>query len=199
MSRYIESIRIEKGIAWNMAFHQARFEHTRSRCLGLDEHPQLKDSIELAATHHQGLAKCRILYGERIEQIEIVPYERRPVKSIKLVKTDSIDYPYKAEDRALLSELFAKRGDCDDILIIRNGWVTDSYVANAVFWNGRDWHTPLHPLLQGTMRASLLARGLIKAVPIHAEQLAKYKKIKLINAFHTLEEASELNMAALVY
>ena len=199
MSRYIESIRVEQGIARNLGFHQARFQQTRSRCLGLSEHPQLQDWIEPPPEFRQGLAKCRLIYGERIEQIDFSPYVRKPVTALKLIRADAITYGYKAEDRSLLEKLYAKRGDCDDILIIKQGWITDSYTANAVFWNGHHWHTPLHPLLPGTMRASLLARGLIRAVPLRIEHLQKYKKIRLINAFHSLEEAPELDVTALTY
>lgn len=197
MSLYIETIMIGEGIPRNMAFHQARFERTRSRCLGLAEHPQLKDCVELPPDFMHELAKCRIVYGARIEQIDFMPYERRTVTSLKLVRDDSIQYPDKAEERSRLKELFEQRGDCDDILIVRKGWITDSYVANIVLWNGRHWDTPLHPLLQGTMRASLLARGDIRAVPIRIEHLKHYRKIRLINALHSLEEAPELDMGAL--
>jgi len=75
---------------------------------------------------------------------------------------------------------------------------TDSYVANVVFWNGHEWHTPLHPLLPGTMRASLLAQGAVRTAIITTDTLARYKKFKLINAFHSLDEAPELQTDALI-
>lgn len=199
MSRYIETIRIEEGTVRNLAYHQARFEQTRSACLGLHVHPLLNDVIRVPGGMMEGVVKCRILYGNRIEKIEMDPYVRRPAHSIRVINADHVEYPHKSEDRSALEKLYALRGECDDILIIRKGRVTDTFMANVVLWNGHRWHTPLYPLLPGTMRASLLARGVVSEADISLEQMDQYRKIRLINAFYDLEEAPEIDIAALKY
>ena len=37
----------------------------------------------------------------------------------------------------------------DEILITRNGLLTDTSIANIALFNGKEWHTPKHPLLKG--------------------------------------------------
>ena len=199
MSQYFETIRIEEGKIFNISYHQSRFEKTRAECLGLKSHESLEQLIRVPERFSKGLVRCRISYGQQIEEIAYTPYERKIINSLKVVFSDSITYPYKYSDRSQLSALYDLKGSCDDILIVRQGEFTDSYVANAVFWSGQEWHTPLHPLLPGTMRASLLDQGAIKAEIITTEVLPAYRKIKLINAFHTLDEAPELDLEALKY
>ena len=199
MSRYIETIRIEDGTVRNLEFHQARFERTRSACLGLHAHPLLSDAIRIPGSMMDGLIKCRVLYGTRIEETAFGPYVRRPAATLKVIKPDQVDSPYKSADRSGLERLFALRGKCDDILIIRKGLVTDSFAANVALWDGHRWHTPVHPLLPGTMRASLLARGIISEAHIGLDQLGRYRGIRLINAFYDLEEAPEIGITSLEY
>ena len=52
------------------------------------------------------------------------------------------------------------RGACDEILIIKDGHITDTSISNIVFrlpdgW----WLTPFTPLLKGIMRTYLLESG----------------------------------------
>jgi 4-amino-4-deoxychorismate lyase len=199
MYLFFETIRIDGGEACNLPFHQARFERTREECLGMRNHPLLKKFIQVPPFHETGLVRCRVTYGREITGIEYLPYERRAVGSLKIVSSDSVSYPYKYSDRSKLEALYALRGPCEDILIVRNGLITDSFIANVVLWNGYEWHTPVSPLLQGTMRASLLALGKVRTEQITLKQLPTYEKIRLINAFNNLEEAPELGTDALVY
>ncbi len=199
MSRFFETLRIEEGKICNLSHHQARFENTRSSLLGTDQHPSLAKLIRVPAEFRKGLIRCRILYDRHVDRIEFEPYFRRPVRSIRLVHADSVTYPFKYTDRSQLQELFDQREGCDDILIVRKGEISDSYVANVVFWNGAEWHTPLRPLLPGTMRASLLEKGNIRTRVITTAHLSGYTKLKLINAFNALDEAPELGTDALIY
>ena len=61
-----------------------------------------------------------------------------------------------------LNSLFQIRQDKDDILIVKNGLLTDTSIANIALYDGNDWYTPLHPLLKGTKRAELLDKGVLK-------------------------------------
>ena len=58
--------------------------------------------------------------------------------------------------------MFLIRQDKDDILIVKNGLLTDTSIANIALYDGNDWYTPLHPLLKGTKRAELLDKGVLK-------------------------------------
>jgi len=194
MSPYIETIRLQDGMLRNLSYHQDRFERTRSAELGLRSHPELKQFIQIPEGLERGLYKCRILYGKEIELMEYEPHFRHSVASLKLVYSDQINYSYKYSDRSELEELYTGRGACDDILIVKEGCLSDSYYANTIFWDGRDWFTPDTPLLAGTMRASLLDRGLIREARIRTGDLGKFLKIRLVNAMNDLDEGPEVAM-----
>ncbi|MBE9518945.1 MAG: aminotransferase class IV, partial [Bacteroidetes bacterium] len=134
---------------------------------------------------------------KEIELIEFEPYQAQKVRSLKMVYSDSIDYRFKYADRSELEILFQQRGDCDDILVVKKACVSDSFYANVVFWDGLAWVTPDTPLLPGTMRASLLADGLIQESRITPEDLHRYQKLKLINAMNDLRNAPEIPLESI--
>jgi 4-amino-4-deoxychorismate lyase len=197
MSRFIETIKLFQGSLKNLEFHQERFEHTRSRALGLKKHPLLEELIQVPGGLEQGLFKCRVTYEKEIVLVEYEPYKPKRVQSLKLVYSDSIDYGFKYADRNDLQALYNERGDCDDILVVKNGCIGDSFYANVVFWDGISWISPDTPLLPGTMRASLLEKGLILESRIRPADLNSYQKLKLINAMNDLEHAPEIGIESI--
>ena len=111
-----------------------------------------------------------------------MPYQMRMVASLRLVTSDKIDYSYKRTNREELNELFGRRGDADDILIVKDGYLTDTSIANIALYDGNSWYTPAHPLLRGTKRAELLDNQLIVEKDISWLQLDDYTHIMLFNA-----------------
>jgi len=194
MSPYIETIRLQNGELKNLPYHQLRFERTRSQELGLASHPELAKEIPIPEGLDQGLLKCRIIYGETIERIEYEMYIRNEPASLKLVFSNDISYGYKYLNRSELEALYKLRGSCDDILIVKEGCLSDSYYANIAFWDGRDWFTPDTPLLPGTMRAALLDQGLLQVARIVPGDMKNFQKIRLINAMNDLNEGGEIPM-----
>ena len=87
-----------------------------------------------------------------------------------------------------MEELFAQRGNCDDVLIVKKEKITDSSYANVVFFDGKDWCTPKDPLLKGTCRARLLDQGRIKEAALGVEDLKKFQGLKLINALRDMNQ-----------
>lgn len=199
MSQYIESIKIVNGKALRLSLHQARFIRTREEVLGLRSHPELSSEISVPDSAKQGIYKCRLLYGRDITQVEFLPYHKPEIHSLKIVKSDSICYEYKSANRAELATLYKQRNACDDILIVKKGWITDSYFANVILWDGSKWETPKEPLLKGCMRFSLLASGTIIERAIRLEELSRYKSIRLINAMNDISDRLELPVKAIHY
>lgn len=144
----------------------------------------LAHQISIPDDAQQGIYKCRVVYGRDIEQVEFVPYQQRAIRTLRRVPCDTIDYSHKYADRSLLNQLFAQRGNCDDVLIIKNGLVTDTSYANIVLYDGQRWVTPAHPLLRGTRRQYLMDIGLIQEAVIEENDLSHYQKFQIINAFH---------------
>jgi len=194
MSRFFESIQVNKGKLVNLEFHQERFERTRRAALGLIQHPRLEQLIELPQGLDKGLFKCRVTYRKEVELIEYEPRIPHKIRSLKLVRSDSIDYAYKYQDRSKLNELFELREGKDDILIVKDNCITDSYFANVLFWDGKEWLTPDTPLLPGIMRAFLMHMGLIRECRITRADLNRFQKVKLINAMNDLQTAPEIHV-----
>ncbi len=199
MSPYFETIKLLDGVINNISYHQERFERTRNQELGIKKHPSLTEIIQIPDGLDRGLYKCRVLYGEKIERIEYEPYTVREVRSLKVVKSDTISYGFKLTDRSELEALFHQRESCDDILIVKKGFVTDSYYANLALWDGEGWVTPDTPLLPGTMRASLLFKKELEVRQITLENLGNYQKIRLVNAMNDLKEGPEIEMKNVSY
>lgn len=161
MCQFIETIRIEKGNACNLFYHNQRLNrvrwHFHPGCMPL----LLEDYLQLSTDMDD--VKCRVVYTEKgIIDVSYSPYKMRPVHSLRMVRSDTIDYSFKSVDRKELNSLFQKRQDKDDILIVKNGLLTDTSIANIALYDGSDWYTPLHPLLKGTKREELLDKGILK-------------------------------------
>ena len=92
----------------------------------------------------------------------------------------------KYADRCLINTLFAQRGSCDEIIIIKNGKVTDCSIGNLIFRQGEKWYTPDTPLLLGTQREKLLQEGKIQERTIFQEDIVNFDEIKIINAMNSL-------------
>ena len=186
MEQYLETIRIEEGRACHLPYHNQRMNETRA-------HVGLSDGLDLEAvigdvSIYQQRTRCRIVYDTEIRSVEFFPYQIRSVKTLRLVEDNQVDYGCKYADRSALNRCFAQRGACDDVLIVQNGDVTDTTIANVAFWNGETWFTPSTPLLKGTMRASLLDSHQIQEAKIRVEDLSHFSRLRLFNAMISFGE-----------
>jgi 4-amino-4-deoxychorismate lyase len=188
MSLLFETIRILDGEIRHIAWHEQRMNRAREECFPGCPVIQLQGRIRIPGEFVAGNVSCNVFYGREIEKISFRFYEKRPVRSLKLVGYDTVDYHVKYSDRSLLETLFAKRGDCDDIIIVKNGMITDTSMSNLIFFDGKNWFTPAQPLLKGTCRDRLLAEGTIREREIRPEDLGDFLAAKLINAMREPEE-----------
>jgi 4-amino-4-deoxychorismate lyase len=99
-----------------------------------------------------------------------------------LVNADHIDYNFKFANREQLTTLFGVKGRADDIIMVKNELITDSYYANLAFLKDDTWYTPAKPLLKGTFRELLLTNEKIVEAEISLRDLSLFQKIKLFNA-----------------
>ncbi len=169
----------------HLEYHQRRMNATRSELFPRLPQLALHEWVP-EALPPTGLHKLRIVYGRAVEKVEIVPYHRRAVKSLVCIAADEADYRFKWEDRSLFSRLMTDLGSDQDIIVVRNGYVTDSSYANLALQQGDRWVTPDTPLLAGTARQRLLDAGLITAVPVRAADLRRYSRVSLINAMNDI-------------
>src|SRR5690606_35168202 len=196
MSRLIESICIQNGEIRNLEFHQERVNRSRWKLFGLNEDLNLKKYIE----PHLGSdnkAKCRILYDEKIHSVERNPYQIRKIHSVKLIENNEMDYRFKLEDRTAF-ELMKDSVAEDEIIIVKNGKITDTSYSNLVFFDGENWVTPKTFLLNGTMRQYLLNSNQIIEKEVFTNDLKNFQTFKLINAMMNLEESPALDISVIV-
>ena len=180
MCLFVETVMIEDGEAPLATRHNERLNKTRAEVFASKDRIDILEHITVSSCRRR--PKCRIVDGAEIETVTYSPYTIRPIESLKIATDDRIEYHLKSVDRSPIDELFAMRGHCDDILIIRDGLVTDTSIANVAFFDGGRWHTPQNPLLAGVRRSELIAGGYLDERNIKADEIKKYRKIALFNA-----------------
>ena len=142
----------------------------------------MKDILSIPEKFSNGLFKLRFLYSDNDYQIEFSRYEPRMIDSLKIVESNDINYPLKLTDRAQITLLLQQKDEQHDILIVKDRLITDTSIANILFYDGTSWVTPSTPLLKGTCREKLLEAGKIKEAIIRLDDLHKFESFCLINA-----------------
>lgn len=190
---FSEAIKVRDGVFFNLDLHRARMNRTAMHHFGRGVTLDLVHDM-VPAELRTGLVKCRVVYGKQVERVEFTPYAFRAIRSVALVHDDAIEYTFKSTDRSRLDSLRREAGT-DDIIIIKNGLVTDSSFANIVleFPDGT-LHTPSTPLLAGTKRERLLRDGIIAEREIREADLRAAAKIYMINAMIDLKDNQTLNI-----
>lgn len=179
MRLLLESVRVEHGQFEHLELHLERMNLARRDLFGLPPWNRL----ELPTPPSEGLFKCRIVYGPDIRSVEFRPYAPPSVRSLRLVRADSLDYAYKWLDRSELDRLRETAADCDDILIVKDGLLTDASFANIVVEKADGTLlTPRRPLLQGVRRRLLLASGRVREADLAPSDLSPSDRIHLVNA-----------------
>jgi len=190
---FSEVICIYNGEPMHMPYHLQRMAKT-IRDFYQKPMPELQLNIPDEA--RKGKFKCRIEYTDTIRSITFSPYLQKQRKSVALVFDDNICYKYKSVDRRALTRL-VQQAQTDDVIIIRNGMITDASYCNLVFedFAGRLF-TPSDALLPGTCRQRLIDNGTVTERPIRADELHFYKTVYFINAMMDLTEAQQIPIAA---
>ena len=181
MSLLFETIRICNGEPFNLVLHEQRLNLSRRKLFGSTGGISLARHIRIPDDCRSGAYRCRVIYEESIISTEFMPYLPASVRTIKIVTADDIDYSLKYLDRTCLTGLI-DRNAADDVLIVKNGRVTDTSYSIIVFTDGRQWLTPDTPLLRGTMREKLLLEGTIKkkkkkAVSLYRQKLKRHAAV----------------------
>ena len=186
MCQFVETICIKDGKARNLRYHVERMNRTIDQFFP-DLAPVTVTGLLGDIPAIGGLQKARVVYsGQGITERTFAPYITRHIHSIATVVDDSINYTWKSTDRSMLVEQREKAPWADEVIIVKDGCITDTSYTNLCFYDGHEWFTPDTPLLPGTMRQYLLDEGLIKERRIRIDDLGKYQQVSLINAMMAL-------------
>ena len=175
----IETVKIKNNQIFNIEWHNQRFNSTRRELFKINSKINLEEYI--TPPTEKGVFRCRILYNEDILSIKYIPYEERLFKRFRIVKS-SINYKYKYSDRIEIERLKAEALPCDEVIIEKDGFLTDTSIANIAFYDGNSWITPEKPILKGTMRANLLNNNQLIEENIKSEEVKHFSHFALMNA-----------------
>lgn len=174
----LETIKIEDGKIHNLNYHQNRCTKSRQT---LFHSTDVLDLSSIINAPKVGLYRCRILYGEVLHSIDYIPYLPKKIQTLRIVPSD-IEYSLKYANRDALNALLESNKDVDEVIIEKNGYLTDTTISNIAFYDGEQWFTPLKPLLEGTMRAKLIDEGFLHTKDVKKEDLYNYSQVALMNA-----------------
>jgi 4-amino-4-deoxychorismate lyase len=196
MCQLLETIKIKRNQLQQLIYHNHRVNYSRSALFQFGDTWDLKEIIKLPVLNPEITYRCRFLYSTVVEQVEFIPYAPRIIQKLFLVCADELAYNFKFANRSALENLKEKHAteNNSDILIVKNGLVTDVSYANIAFYDGTRWYTPDSPLLKGTKRALYLERGILTEKKITPADLPKYQKARLINAMIDLETGNDITI-----
>lgn len=170
-----ETIKIEDGQINNINWHNRRCNRSRAKLFNATTPLELENFIN---PPQKGLYRCRIIYGEEIDSIEYIPYTPKSFYQFNIIESQ-IEYSYKYSNREELKQL---KNGYDEIIIEKDGLLTDTSIANIAFYDGKEWVTPKTPLLKGTTRERLLNSNFLREIYIKADELQKFSHFALMNA-----------------
>lgn len=187
MSRFLETIRILDGKPLHLPWHQQRVDDTLryfypKTCSEPGAFP-LFDILLSCQIPREGTYRCRILYDANTLEVEFKSYTLAEIHTLQLVSApEGYEYSFKFSDRSVIDHLYAQRGAADDVLITRDGYITDTSIANIAFRKDDRWYTPARPLLAGTTWKRLVSEGILIPRPIHREDVHRYDGFCVFNA-----------------
>ncbi|MEK6552037.1 MAG: aminotransferase class IV [Bacteroidota bacterium] len=197
MSRLLESIKVYNKRLYNIEYHNVRMNNSRAELFNAKEQIDLSKIISVPDGLSNELYKCRVIYTVEIISVAFQKYSEKKISSLQLVRDDDIIYTHKYEDRTEIEKHLSVT-KADEILIIKNGFVTDTGFSNVVFSDGTKYFTPSSPLLKGTKRAKLIADGIIQEVEIKLNDIQEFKFVYLVNALLDLKKENRIPIEKII-
>ena len=196
---FLESIGVYEGQAPLLPYHQARVDRTFA---AFYPGQNSLDLLELwqKINFPPEKVKWRIAYNAHEHNAEILSFPERKIEHLQIVKDDTIEYAYKFTERDRLDVLYREKAEpSDEILIVRNGLLTDAYYYNVVVKTESGLLTPRTPLLAGVMRAYCLEKEQVQLADIRMNDLRNSEGVYLINALHPLERAAFIEQEHMIW
>lgn len=183
---FFETIKCFEGEPYNLNYHNKRIAKTIGKNIDLNEYIYpISDE----------LLKCKVIYSsDEIIDICYSKYAPKNPKRFKIIINDEINYKYKSLDREEIETLYNLKQEADEIIIVKDGYVTDTSIANIAIEKNGIWFTPNNPLLEGTTRERLLELGSIKKYPLTLQDLKSCTKLAIMNAMIGFQEVKEFEL-----
>ncbi len=199
MSLLFETIRLQDGVFQNLEYHTFRMNQSRKVLFNSSDSIDLALLLSIPSGSRQGVYKCRVNYSKQVEEISFEAYSKRKITSLRVIEDNAILYNHKYCNRDHLNELFSKRGNYDEILILKDGLITDTSFSNIIFFDGTQWISPASPLLPGTMRSFLLKNKIVTEEHLKLADLKRFEKARLINAMLPFKSETDIAIDHIIY
>ena len=187
MSQFIESIKIEDQEVFLLELHQKRVNATFAH-FGMENSINLAKIIKDLKIDEDGFFKLRIVYDlNRNYKTQLIPYAVAEIDSFQLVENNTYDYAFKFEDRKEFERMKTK-AKTEEIIIVKNNYITDTSYTNLLFLKDEKWYTPSTYLLNGVMRQHLLATSKIKETEITLQNIKEFTHFQLINSMNDFDD-----------
>lgn len=186
-AEFFETFKLLNGELCHVEFHLERVRKTQA-VFFRDANFRVSELYDALTDYPEGLFKVRVDYDSRITGIRADLYEVKPHRKLRLVEAGDFDYSYKFADRGFFRETLDRHPDCDDILFLKDGYLTDTTYCNIALFTGEEWVTPSSFLLPGTKRAALIHSGLLHEASVSLQDLASFEAIAFINAMRDFEK-----------
>ncbi|MBN1790455.1 MAG: aminotransferase class IV [Bacteroidales bacterium] len=200
MCQLLETIRIKQNMLQHIVYHNHRVNNSRKLLFHAKQLWDLSEIIQIPDLDQNTIYRCRFLYARKVVGFEFVPYIPRVVKKLYLVDCGDLNYSFKYSDRSALEKLKKNLPDpnLSDILLVKNGFITDTSFSNITLFDGSNWYTPSSPLLEGTKREYYINNKTILKCDISPSDLPKFKKVRLINAMLDLDNSDDIPMENII-
>ncbi len=188
MCRLIESIAIQNGKALKLPYHEIRMNNSRKLLFDANNDLVIRD-LTVPLPYQKGKYKCRIVYGQEIEEITYIPYQERNFHRFVIEEAD-FDYKYKFLNRDVINDYKNKYPKTVEVIFTQKGMICDSSFSNLIFKNiqTKRWETPNTYLLNGVQRQYLLHQNIITEKKISIDDLRDYSHFMMINALLEFDE-----------
>lgn len=185
--KYFETIKCEDFEIFNLEYHNKRVSST----IGLNINLQ-----EYIYPVSNELLRCKVIYDKN-EIIDVLyfPYKKREIKNFKLIFDDEIEYEKKYLDRTNLDKLFEQKENSDEIIIVKNGVITDTSIANIAIFYENIWITSKNCLLKGTTRNRLIEEKKLVEKDISLKILKGASRLALMNAMIGFDEIKDYSLS----
>jgi len=181
---FLETIKAYDGELYNLTYHRRR--------------SGIEDIKRYLNPPKKGLCRCRLVYGKKDIEVTYHLYQKKNIKSLKLVYDNSIIYDKKYTNRKEINKLFNLKNLCDDIIIVKNQLLTDTSIANIALFKDGTWFTPKIPLLYGTTRQRFIDTGFLKEENIKVEDIKEFSKLALLNAMINFDIIADNNIEEII-
>ena len=189
-----ESICVENYQIKLSEFHQKRMDNSYLKLFNVKNKWSIKKIFESLKIESKNKYKLRINYSQSKYSISLNKYFKKKISSLQCLELNDYSYDLKYTDRSIIEKNYKLKSLSDDILIIKNGLVTDSSYCNIVFFDGLSWVTPKYPLLKGVQRNFLLKNKIIFKKKIKVSDISKYKSFVLINSMTEFNTNDAVNI-----